>query len=70
MSSIRVRSLEGDTVDLIAWRELGFTAGATEAILDANPGLAALGPVLPTGTPVVLPVPQAETPRQEVRLWD
>lgn len=62
---------QGDTVDLICWRFYGRTAGVTEAVLLANPGLADLGPVLPHGTPVTLPdaPPQAEQ-RSMVNLWD
>lgn len=67
-----IRSIEGDTLDLICWRELGRTAGVVEAALEANPGLADLGPVLPMGTPVELPelaIVQVET-RDVVQLWD
>ncbi len=62
---------QGDTVDAICWRYYGRTAGVTEAFLDANPGLADLGPVIPHGTAVTLPdaAPQAEQ-RQVVNLWD
>lgn len=62
---------QGDTVDAICWRYYGRTAGVTEAVLDANPGLADLGPVIPHGTAVTLPdaAPQAEQ-RQMVNLWD
>lgn len=62
---------QGDTVDAICWRYYGRTAGVTEAVLDANPGLADLGPVIPHGTAVTLPdaAPQAEH-RQVVNLWD
>ena len=62
---------QGDTVDAICWRQYGRTAGVTEAVLDANPGLADLGPVSPHGTAVTLPdaAPQAEQ-RQMVNLWD
>lgn len=62
---------QGDTVDAICWRYYGRTAGVTEAVLDANPGLAELGPVIPHGTAVTLPdaAPQAEQ-RQVVNLWD
>lgn len=44
------------TVDLLLWRRFGI-AGAqlVEATLQLNPGLAGLGPILPTGTNVVLP---------------
>ncbi|MFE2006442.1 tail protein X [Pseudomonas guariconensis] len=62
---------QGDTVDAICWRYYGRTAGVTEAVLDANPGLADLGPIIPHGTAVTLPdaAPQAEQ-RQVVNLWD
>ena len=62
---------QGDTVDAICWRYYGRTAGVTEAVLDANPGLADLGPVIPHGTAVTLPdaAPQAEQ-RQVVNRWD
>ena len=62
---------QGDTVDALCWRYYGRTAGVTEAVLDANPGLADLGPVIPHGTAVTLPdaAPQAEQ-RQVVNLWD
>ncbi len=62
---------QGDTVDAICWRYYGRTAGVTEAVLDANPGLADLGAVIPHGTAVTLPdaAPQAEQ-RQVVNLWD
>lgn len=62
---------QGDTVDGLCWRYYGRTAGVTEAVLEANPGLADLGAVIPHGTTVYLPdaVPQAEQ-RQVVNLWD
>ena len=69
---MKVRAIEGDTLDLICWRELGRTAGVVESALEANPGLADLGPVLPMGTPVVLPdvaLTAAET-RDIVQLWN
>jgi phage tail protein X len=66
-----VISAQGDTVDSICWDYYGRTAGVTEAVLDANPGLADLGPIIPHGTAVTLPdaAPQAEQP-QVVNLWN
>jgi phage tail protein X len=60
----------GDVVDLLALAAYGYTAGATEAILAANPGLAAAGPVLDAGLTVVLP--DIADPQQalQVQLWD
>jgi phage tail protein X len=67
----QARAIQGDTVDAICWRHYGRTAGITEAVLDANPGLAALGPVIPHGT--LINLPQAAAPaeqRQMINLWD
>lgn len=66
-----VRAQQGDTVDLICMRHLGYTANAVEAVYRANPGLAARGPVLPIGTVVVLPALTTATPTtRSVQLWD
>lgn len=53
--SERVYAHQGDTLDKLCHRFYGTTAGVTEAVLDANPGLCELGPLLPIGTPVDLP---------------
>lgn len=64
-------SKQGDTVDSIAWdiyerQEPQLIAG----ILDANPGLAEFGPLLPAGLRLAIPdAPAAETVAG-VRLWD
>ena len=66
-----VRANQNDTVDALCWRHYGRTAGVTEAVLDANPGLADHGPVLPQGLVVQMPEAQASAPqRQMVNLWD
>ena len=68
-----VRSIEGDTVDLVCWRELGQTEEVLEETVERNPGLAALGAILPPGTQLDLPEPSA-TPdaktRDIVQLWN
>lgn len=67
---MKVAAHQGDTVDLICHRHLGRT-DIVVGVLDANPGLAALGPILPMGTEVVLPdsAPAAAT-KTLVQLWD
>lgn len=67
---MEVRALQGDTVDLLCWRHLGRTAGVTELVLDSNPGLADLGPVLPIGTRVTLPDTLTAPAKQRLKLWD
>lgn len=67
-----VYAQQGDTVDAICWRMFGTTAGVVETVYEMNRGLAALGPVLPMGTPVVLPDPQDVGTRvlSTIQLWD
>lgn len=61
----------GDTLDGLIWRARGLGAADLPAVLDANPGLAALGAVLPAGTRVT--VPEISAPalaeREVVQLW-
>ncbi|MGH8076842.1 MAG: tail protein X [Lysobacter sp.] len=69
---MRVHARQGDTLDQLCWRHLGRTAGVVEAAYEANPGIAAFGPVLPHGTPVELPEPLVAAParRALIQLWD
>lgn len=61
----------GDTVDYIAWRVYERQdARVVERLLEANPGLADIGPELPAGTKVFLPVLDTKAERTSVRLWD
>lgn len=63
------RSLQGDTVDLICQRVYGDTSMTVE-VLSSNPGLAALGPILPPGTVVLLPPKRLPPPGRRINLWD
>lgn len=67
---MKVAAHQGDTVDLLCHRHLART-DIVVSVLEVNPGLAALGPVLPMGTEVVLPdrAPRATT-KKLVQLWD
>lgn len=70
---MRIIASQGDTVDQICHRHYGRTAGITEQVYAANPGLADLGPILPLGTAITLPdlpTQPAETTRKLVNLWD
>lgn len=69
--AVSTRAQQNDTVDALCWRHYGRTAGVTEAVLEANPGLADYGPTLPQGLLVQMPEAQAAAPqRQMVNLWD
>lgn len=66
-----VRTNQNETVDALCWRFYGRTAGVTEAVLEANPGLADYGPILPQGLIVNMPEAQTSAPqRQMVQLWN
>lgn len=68
---MKVRTRQGDVLDALLFERLGRHADVG-AVLEANPGLAARGPVLPAGLEIDLPEPGAAgtapvaTP---VRLW-
>jgi phage tail protein X len=67
---MQVIAQQGDSVDSLCWRHLGSTA-AVEMTLEQNPGLAALGPLLPMGTKVLLPdAPPVTTNKNLIQLWD
>lgn len=67
---MQVRAQQGDTLDALVWRHYGRTAGVVEATLDANPGLAELGPILPHGTLITLPDLPPPALQRLVQLWD
>ena len=62
-------TVDGDMVDLVCRRHYGRRRGAVEAVLEANPGLAARGPVLPAGVEILLPDLPSPGPAI-ARLWD
>jgi phage tail protein X len=64
------RTKDGDMLDAICQRHYGRTAGVVESVLEANPGLADLGPVLDAGVVIVLPELPAPEPDEGVSLWD
>lgn len=64
------RTSDGDVVDAIARAVYGSErGGATEALLEANPGLADHGPVLAAGLLVRVPAPTPRGVAAPVRLW-
>jgi len=66
------RSKQGDTLDEIAWRQYGaVSSDMLTRIMDANPGLADLGPIIPAGVIILLPdAPETSTIKAGVTLWD
>ena len=74
------RTKDGDVLDALCHKHYGREAGrpvrgtqtgAVEAVLEANPGLADQGPILPAGLLIILPdLPEPVPHRQPLRLWD
>ena len=66
--------VEGEVMlDAIIWRRYRRpTPGLLERTLDVNPGLAALGPFIPRGTVILLPIEPAQATRvvPVIKLWD
>ncbi|KGB03060.1 phage Tail Protein X family protein [Enterobacteriaceae bacterium ATCC 29904] len=67
---MQIRALQGDTLDAICARYYGRTEGAFEAVLDANPGLAELGAILPHGTAVEMPDVPSSPVAETINLWE
>ena len=62
---------DSDVLDAVCHRHYGPRPGAVEAVLDANPGLADRGPLLPARLRIELPDLPAESRESgAVRLWD
>ncbi|EGF94637.1 Phage Tail Protein X [Brevundimonas diminuta] len=71
MAAYQAISEPGDTVDRLVWREIRQGPAAVERVLEANPGLADLGTILPVGTAVIIPVgARAASAKPQVQLWD
>ncbi len=68
----RVRSIAGDSVNLLLYRELGRCDDAAEETLwRLNPALAEYGPALPAGVWVLVPEMQARPVAvRAVLAWD
>lgn len=63
---------DGDVLDEIVFKVYGRTSGVVEKVLEANRGLADLGPVLPVG--IVISLPEISEPTEQleklIRLWE
>ena len=67
---MKYRTRDGDALDAICARHYGDLAWRIEEVIAANPGLAARGPVLPSGVIVDLPEIAETAPEiQTLRLW-
>ncbi len=64
----RYTTKQGDMLDQICADQLGGVAHLA-AVLEANPGLAAQGPVYPAGVVIILPDLSAPVQTGTIRLW-
>ena len=65
----RYRTRQGDVLDAICHRWYGSET-MTAAVLAANPGLAAVGPLLPANRTLVLPASTTSAAVKDMtRLW-
>lgn len=65
---MKVKALQGDTVDLLCQRYYGTTQGVTEKVLAANKAIA--GQIfLIAGQVVELPENSADATKETVQLW-
>lgn len=67
---MQYRTKYNDVLDAICYRYYDGRLGATESVLEANPGLANQGPLLPAGLIIQLPELPAAQPAAAIRLWD
>ncbi len=65
---MKVRAMQGDTLDLLCQRHYGTTQGVTEAVLAANPGIAEQI-FLTAGQVVELPEIDRTAQQEAVQLW-
>lgn len=67
---MKYRTKDGDVLDAICAQHYGDRAWRIEDVIAANPGLSALGPVLPSGVIVDLPEVADTAPEiPTIRLW-
>ena len=57
-------------LDAICYEHYNAQPGATEAVLNANPGLAKLGALLPLGVKINLPILPVTSSTGTISLWD
>lgn len=67
---VKYQTRRGDMLDWICHQHYGQRPKAVEAVLEANPGLARYGPILPAGLVIDLPDLGPSEQKNRIRLWD
>jgi phage tail protein X len=70
MANRTYTTIDGDMLDLIAYREYGVSSKVTEVLYDKNYRIANLPIELPGGVVVELPPQTPPRVRDVIRLWD
>jgi phage tail protein X len=64
----KIISKDGDMLDALCWRHYG-RQDLVPAVLEANPHLAGLSPVLTAGVVIVLPDLSEPSTTPSIRIW-
>ncbi|MEH4266383.1 tail protein X [Klebsiella aerogenes] len=67
---MKIVTQQRETVDMLCYRHYGKTAGVTEAVMDANPGIADCGVFLPYGCVIEMPDQVPAQAADTLQLWD
>ncbi|KZN58801.1 tail protein X [Pseudoalteromonas luteoviolacea] len=70
MSGVTYVTRDGDCLDLICFRHYGRSSGLVERVLEANYGLAELGPIYPENIEIFLPDLPKPKVRKEINIWE
>lgn len=65
---MKVKALQGDTVDMLCFRHYGTTQRVAEKVLEANPGLCQQM-FLDAGQEVEMPEPEKKKQQEMIQLW-
>lgn len=63
------RTVDGDMADAVCKAHYGRESALVD-VFEANPGLAAIGPILPAGVTILLPDLASPQSTTVLRLWD
>lgn len=67
---MKVYTMQDDTLDALCFRYYGRTERVFETVLQANPGLAERGVILPHGTAIELPDVSSSPVTHTITLWE
>ncbi|MBB6191519.1 phage tail protein X [Sphingobium wenxiniae] len=72
-AAMRLIAKQGDTIDLLLFRDAGLGPAHVSRVLEANPGLSRHDPILPLGTLITVPATDNAAAARTlplIQLWD